>query len=115
MKILLTSSFLIAGFFLLAAQLPYSRDVPSQPLIEGTIWSVWWELPDGNTHGLTRESIPEAIPGKNGSWNINAYGRLFETHLEIQYADQDDLGVQIVPFDRIISIRFGKGGIEFRQ
>jgi len=41
---------------------------------------------------------------------MDMYGVLYSTHLEIRYPKQKDLGSQIIPFDRIVSIQFGDGG-----
>jgi len=44
-------------------------------IAEGIIFSLEYKLEDGKTGGFTRLNIAEAVPGKNGSWNVDAYGR----------------------------------------
>ncbi len=82
------------------------------PIQEGIIYSVSWSEPDGSIHGLTRSDNASAVPGGNGSWNMDLYGRLYENHLEITYPQQKDLGSRIIPFRIIQSIQFGDGGIK---
>jgi len=78
---------------------------------EGTVWSVEWQDGRNGTRGLTRARVPEAVPGDTGSWNVDMAGRLFTTHLELERRAQKDLGVQVIPMSRIVSIQFGDGGI----
>jgi hypothetical protein len=38
---------------------------------------------DARTGGFTRLNISTAVPGRNGSWNVDAYGRLSREFLTI--------------------------------
>jgi len=80
------------------------------PICEGVIWTLQWTDQSGNSHGMSRASFPESVPGGNGSFNMDLYGRLYITHLEIVNNQQRDLGPRIIPFERIDSIQFGEGG-----
>ena len=82
------------------------------PIEEGIIYSVSWSQPDGSIHGLTRLDSASAVPGGNGSWNMDIYGRLFENHIEITTLKQKNLGPRIIPFRILQSIQFGDGGIK---
>ncbi len=82
------------------------------PLQEGIIYDVSWLESDGSIHGLTRVDNARAIPGGNGSYNMDLYGRLFENHLEIINLRQKNQVSRIIPFRIIQSIRFGKGVIK---
>ena len=85
------------------------------PICEGVIWTLQWTDQSGNSHGMSRASFPESVPGGNGSFNMDLYGRLYNTHLEIVNNQQRDLGPLIIPFDRIDSIQFGEGGRIFEK
>jgi len=82
------------------------------PLVEGVIYYVEWTAADGSSFGLTRLDSSQAVPGGNGSWKIDMYGKLYESHLEIQYPKSKDLGPQIIPMSRVVTIQFGDGGIK---
>ena len=85
------------------------------PICEGVIWTLQWTDQSGNSHGMSRASFPESVPGGNGSFNMDLYGRLFITHLEIVNNQQRDLGPMIIPFERIDSIQFGESGRIFEK
>ena len=85
------------------------------PICEGVIWTLQWTDQSGNSHGMSRSSFPESVPGGSGSWNLDLYGRLYITHLEIVNNQQKDLGPTIIPFERIDSIKFGEGGRTFEK
>ena len=80
-------------------------------LYEGIVWTIEWADGEGKSHGLTRSSIPESVPGGNGSWNMDMYGKLYESHLEIAFPKRKELGPKIIPMSRIVDMRFGDGGI----
>ena len=79
---------------------------------EGTIYSLEYKLEDGRTGGFTRLNIAEAVPGGNGSWNVDAKGRLTNDYLIITYPQKKDLGPRIIPAHRLVNIQFGDGGIK---
>jgi hypothetical protein len=82
-----------------------------EAIAEGVICSVYYDIGDGKTGGLTRLNSPEFVPGKNGSWNVDAYGRLYENYLVITQPENTGLGQKIVPAHRLIYVQFGDGGI----
>jgi hypothetical protein len=82
------------------------------PLQEGIIYSVSWSEPDGSIHGLIRSDIASAVPGGNGSWNMDLYGRLYENHIAVTNLKQKSLGPRIIPLRILQSVQFGDGGIK---
>jgi len=62
--------------------------------------------------GFTRLNEAKAVPGGNGSWNVDAYGQLTPDFLIISYPQQRELGPQAIPVHRLISVQFGNGGIK---
>jgi hypothetical protein len=74
--------------------------------------SVWYETPGGATNGLTRLSTPQAVPGRSGSWNADIYGRLTREFLFITWPQQKELGPEVIPVHRLVSVQFGDGGIK---
>ena len=84
----------------------------SEIVPEGVIFSVEYKLENGKTGGFTRLNISTAVPGGNGSWNVDAYGRLTRDYLTITRPQRKDLGPQVIPASRLVSIQFGDGGIE---
>jgi hypothetical protein len=65
----------------------------------------------GQTGGFTRLNTSEAVPGGNGSWNVDAYGRLTREFLIITRPQRKDLGPQVIPVHRLVNVQFGDGGI----
>lgn len=88
---------------------------PRTPICEGVIWILQWTDQSGSSHGMSRASFPVSFPGGSGSWDMDLYGRLFITHLEVVNNQQRDLGPMIIPFERIDSIQFGEGGRIFEK
>ena len=84
----------------------------SETVAEGVIFYVKYQLEDGKTGGLTRLNMPQAVPGGNGDFNVDAYGRLTRDFLIITYPQQKDMGPRVIPTNRLMSIRFGDGGIK---
>lgn len=84
----------------------------SETVAEGVIFSVEYKLENGKTGGFTRINMAEAVPGHNGSWNIDAHGRLTRDYLIITRPQRKDLGPQVIPASRLVSIQFGDGGIK---
>jgi hypothetical protein len=52
------------------------------------------------------------VPGGNGCWNVDAFGRLTREFLIITRPQRSDLGPQVIPAHRLVSIQFGDGGIK---
>ena len=105
----------IVGMILLAIGIwigRWSASPGPRPIQEGVLYQAAWETPEGRTQGLTRASMPEAVPGGNGSWNMNMVGTLYDTHLEIRFPDQPEPRVQIIPLHRLVDVTFGDGGIK---
>lgn len=71
-----------------------------------------YKLEDGRTGGFTRLNRAAAVPGGNGSWNIDAHGRLTRDYLIITRPQRKDLGPKIIPAHRLVEVQFGDGGIE---
>lgn len=87
------------------------RSTEPHVIAEGTIFSVEYKRADGKTGGFTRLNNANAVPGGNGSWNVDAQGRLTSDYLIITYPQQPDLGPRIIPAHRLVDIQFGDGGI----
>ena len=81
-------------------------------IAEGTIFTVEYKLEDGKTGGFTRLNTAKAVPGGNGSWNVDAQGRLTNDYLIIAYPQRKGLGPHIIPAHRLVDIKFGDGGIK---
>ena len=84
----------------------------SDTVAEGVIWVVEFQKVGGGTEGITRLNDSRAVPGGNGSWNVDAYGRLTHEFLIITRPQQPELGPQVVPVSRLVNIQFGDGGIK---
>src|SRR5919204_246055 len=85
---------------------------PSGVVAEGVIYSVEYQLEGGRTGGFTRVNNAKAVPGGNGSWNVDAYGKLTRDFLVITWPQHSDLGPEVIPAHRLINIQFGDGGIK---
>lgn len=88
------------------------RSDSNQTVAEGVIWTVEYRQENGKTGGFTRINDSRAVPGGNGSWNVDAYGRLTRDYLFITHPKQKDAGLEVIPASRIVSINFGDGGIK---
>ena len=84
----------------------------SDVVAEGVLFSVEYKLEDGRTGGFTRLNMAAAVPGGNGSWNIDAHGRLTRDYLIITRPQLKELGPKIIPAHRLVEVQFGDGGIE---
>jgi hypothetical protein len=98
-----------AVLFLSGCAPPNSK---SDTVAEGTIFSVEYEMEGGRTGGFTRLNESKAVPGGNGSWNIDAHGRLTRGFLLITRPQRTDLGPHVIPVHRLVSVQFGDGGIK---
>ena len=78
---------------------------------EGIIYYVEFQMVDGKTGGFTRVNNSHAVPGGNGSWNIDAYGRLTSDFLIITRPQRKELGPRVIPVQRLVDLQFGDGGI----
>jgi len=83
----------------------------SETIAEGVIYSAEFEATGSHTEGFTRLNDSSAVPGGNGSWNVDAYGRLTHEFLIITRPQRKNLGPQLVPTRRLLAIQFGDGGI----
>ena len=101
---------LASGIVFLAGCSPHTREVAT--IAEGTIFSVEFKKDGGGSEGFTRVNSRIMVPGGNGNWNVDAYGRLTRDVLIITRPQQRDLGPQVVPIERLVSIQFGDGGIK---
>ena len=84
----------------------------SPTVAEGVIYYVEYEMEGGQTGGFTRVNNAMAVPGGNGSWNVDAYGRLTPEFLIITRPQQKDLGPKVIPVHRLVAVQFGDGGIK---
>jgi hypothetical protein len=104
---------LLLSLAMICASISGCSDESSDGVVaEGVIYAVEYETGGGHTEGLTRLNISQAVPGGNGSWNVNAYGKLYNNFLLIRFPDSLDLGYQAIPTHRLISVQFGDGGIK---
>ena len=90
-------------------------DRPTQPLQEGVIWTLQWTDGAGESHGSSRASVPESVPGGSGSWNMDLYGRLYSTHIEITNRQANNMGPKIILVDKLDFVQFGDGGRVFKE
>ena len=79
---------------------------------EGVILSLEYKQGDDKPGGFTRMNLAAAVPGGDGSWNVDAYGRLTRDYLIITRLQRKDLEPEVIPASRIVSIQFGDGGIK---
>jgi hypothetical protein len=84
----------------------------SHTVAEGVIFSVEYQMEGGRTGGFTRLNESKAVPGGNGSWNVDACGRLTPEFLIITRPQRRDLGPLVIPVHRLVNIQFGDGGIK---
>jgi len=80
-----------------------------ETIAEGTLFTVKYDLGDGKVGGFTRYDSSAAVPGGNGSWNVDATGRLTSKFLVITYANRAALGPHVIPVDRLYEVQFGNG------
>jgi len=99
----------IASALVLFACAPSSSKLDT--IAEGVILSVEYQTQGERTRGFTRLNDSKAVPG-SGSWNIDAHGRLTRDFLIITRPQRPDLGPQIIPTHRLVSLQFGDGGIK---
>jgi hypothetical protein len=88
------------------------QDADRELIAEGVIYSVQYDIGEGKTGGLTRVNTPKAVPGGNGSWNVDAYGKLFEDCLVLTQPASRSLGPKVIPIRRLLYVQFGDGGIK---
>jgi hypothetical protein len=78
-------------------------------IAEGTVYSVTYQQADGKTTTISRAGFP---PDGGGTWNIDAHGVLTADALVVTYPGDRTRGPHVIPFDRIIDVRFGDYGIK---
>jgi len=110
MKTSIVSCLVVCGMIAMLAGCE-EPDTENEIVAEGVIYYVEYTLADGKTGGFTRLNLAEAVPGGNGSWNIDAYGRLTREYLLITRPQRKDLGVRVIPAHRLLDIQFGHGGL----
>ena len=84
----------------------------SDTVAEGVIYYVEYQMEGGRTGGFTRVNESKAVPGGNGSWNIDAHGRLTREFLIVTRPQRKDMGPLVIPAHRLVTIQFGDGGIK---
>ena len=96
---------------LLGAGVVFLLSEKEQPRAERIIFAVEYQQGSG-TGGFTRLNNSKAVPGGNGSWNVDAYGKLYRDFLVITFPDKRDLGPEVIPTHRLLSVQFGDCGIK---
>jgi hypothetical protein len=76
-------------------------------IAEGTIFTVTYEQTSGKLTTISRASYP---PDGGGVWNVDAHGVLTADALVITYPGDRSRGPHVIPFDRIVDVRFGDYG-----
>jgi len=84
---------------------------PEGVVAEGVLYRVEYTLDGDRTGGFTRANSSKSVPGGNGSWNIDAYGKLTKEFLIITRPQLRDLGPRFIPVHRLVDVQFGDGGI----
>src|SRR5438876_756739 len=79
---------------------------------EGVIFSVEYQMEGGRTGGFTRLNNSKAVPGHNGSWNVDAYGKLTRDFLIITRPQSRNMGPELIRVHRLISVQSGDGVIK---
>ena len=106
------AALLVAGALLSMLAGGCRHDAANDEIVaEGIIWSVEYKLENGQTGGFTRLNNSAAVPGGNGSWNVDAYGKLTRDYLIITFPQKRGFGPRIIPARRLVEIQFGDGGI----
>jgi hypothetical protein len=103
-----------AGFGLVSgcgAKTKSTQSTAEDIVCEGIVYSVEYDLGNGHTEGFTRSNSASAVPGHNGSWNIDARGRLTQNYLIITRPQHPELGPLAIPRERLVNVQFGDGGI----
>ena len=105
------------GFVLAGAMIAFTgcsppSSSPPAAVAEGVIFSVEYQLEGGRTGGFTRSNNSKAVPGGNGSWNVDAYGKLTREFLIVTRPQSPDLGPEVIPVHRLVNVQFGDGGIK---
>ena len=104
--------FVILGAALILAGCAPPGSNSSATVAEGVIYSVEYLTESGRAAGFTRVNDSKAVPGGNGSWNVDAYGKLTRDFLIITRPQARDLAEEIIPVHRLVSVQFGDGGIK---
>jgi hypothetical protein len=100
-------AILIALGIAMACYRTPGRITKDKPVVEGVLYRVFYQLEGGRTGGLTRENNSKLIPGGSGSWNVDAYGRLYPNYLVITYSNSEEPGPLVIPVHRLIEVQFG--------
>ena len=80
-----------------------------KPLHEGLVWGIQWTDTSGKTHGMSRSSVPESVPGGNGTFRADIYARLYPTHIEITDRRSQELGPMIIFAEKLDFVQFWEG------
>jgi hypothetical protein len=80
---------------------------PSEkPLLEGPILYAAYDQENGKVGGFTRADNPKAVPGGNGSWNEQRYGKLYRDYLVVTHPAKKNWGVLVIPAGRLREVHF---------
>lgn len=84
---------------------------PASPVVaEGILHTVSYTLGDGRVGGFTRLPHAQAVPGGNGSWNVDAYGKLTRDYLIVSYPHDKSDELNIIPHHCLLHVKFGDAG-----
>jgi hypothetical protein len=112
MKVHLNALAVLAGTALIATAGCSPPGGHLETIAEGVIYSVEYQMENGRTGGFTRLNMAQAVPGGNGSWNVDARGQLTREYLIVTRPQRKDLGPEIIPAHRLLNVQFGDGGIK---
>ena len=82
-----------------------------EPIKEGVISELRWNAPDGGDNGYRLMRVDKARTGKQFRGNVDMYGVLYPTCLEVRFVGDSGSHVQIIPMSQIIWLEFGGGGV----
>lgn len=109
------SRTLIGALVLLLVGMAFLAGCAEQPanspvVAQGILHSVSYILGDGRVGGFTRLPHAQAVPGGNGSWNVDAYGRLTRDFLLVTYPHDEDQTRHAIPVHCLLHVKFGDAG-----
>ena len=85
-------------------------------LKEGIVWKLVWSETPGTEHGFYREKAPENPQHlRGGAYNVDMYGFLYPSHLEVRLVRSRDSHSQIIPLSQIRWLEFGDGGVSIEK
>ncbi len=98
------------GSILLSGLLTGCNQKPT-PITEGTISGLRWVAPSSGDGEYTLSGVGKAIVSKQFRGDVDMYGVLYPTCLEVRFVGDSGSHVQIIPMSQIIWLEFGDGGV----